>query len=129
MDREAPTLRADKPHTVRELTGRLLELVRLGYEDAGFPVLVKEAAVDREGRTYPVLRVLGFLGINEMEHALNALADEPDAVVNLTPDEMMRSSRLSIFSFSESVDGRHNPYDLSQYIDRVSASSGSQQHT
>lgn len=120
MDREAPTLRADKPHTVRELTGRLLELVRLGYEDAGFPVLTKEAAVDREGRTYPVLRVVGFLGINELEHALSALADEPDAVVNLTPDEMMRSSRLSIFSFSESVDGRHNPYDLSQYIDRVS---------
>jgi chloride channel 3/4/5 len=121
MDRDAPTLRADKTHTVRELTGRLLELVRLGYADAGFPVLVKEPAADREGRTFPTLRILGFLGINELEHALNELADEPDAEVNLIPDDtLMRSSRLSIFSFSESHEGRHNPYDLSQYIDRVS---------
>lgn len=121
MDRDAPILRADKPHTVRELTGRLLELVRLGYADAGMPVLVKEAAVDKDGRPYPVLRILGFLGINELEHALTALADEPDAVMNLIPDELgMHSSRLSIFSFSESHEGRHNPYDLSQYIDRVS---------
>lgn len=120
MDRDAPTLRADKPHTVRELTGKLLELVRLGYADAGFPVLTKEAAVDQHGRNYPTLRVLGFLGINEIEHALTALQDEPDAVVNLNPNDDMRSSRLSIFSFSESADGRYNPYDLGQYINRVS---------
>ncbi|KAL1411308.1 hypothetical protein Q8F55_002259 [Vanrija albida] len=122
MDRDAPTLRADKPHTVRELTGKLLELVRLGYADAGFPVLVKEPAIDREGRPTSVLRVLGFLGINEVEHALTALADEPDASINLMPDDtvsMPRSSMLSIFSFRESSDGRGNPYDLSQYLDRA----------
>ncbi|GMK55767.1 hypothetical protein CspeluHIS016_0208230 [Cutaneotrichosporon spelunceum] len=120
MDRDAPTLRADKTHTVRELTGRLLALVRLGYADAGFPVLVREPAADREGRTFPTLRILGFLGVNELEHALTELADEPDAQVNLIPEDgVMRSSRLSIFSFSESHEGRHNPYDLSQYIDRA----------
>lgn len=121
MDREAPTLRADKPHTVRELTGRLLELVRLGYADAGFPVLVKEPTSDREGRTYSTFRVVGFLGINELEHALTELQDEPDAIMNLTPEEGgLHSSRISIFSFNESHEPRNNPYDLSQYIDRVS---------
>lgn len=127
MDRDAPTLRADKPHTVRELTGKLLELVRLGYADAGFPVLVKEPAIDREGRPTSVLRVLGFLGINEVEHALTALADEPDASINLMPDDtvpMPRSSMMSIFSFRESSDGRGNPYDLSQYLDRVGCALG-----
>lgn len=120
VDKDAPTLRADKTHTVRELTGKLLELVRLGYADAGFPVLIKERTADNEGRPYPTLRVLGFLGMNELEHALNELADEPDAIINLIPDDpITRSSRLSIFSFNESAEGRHNPYDLSQYIDRA----------
>jgi chloride channel 3/4/5 len=101
------------------MTGRLLELVRLGYADAGFPVLTKELTVDRDGRTYACLRVVGFLGINELEHALTELQDEPDAVLNLAPDDL-QSSRMSIFSFNESHEGRSNPYDLSQYLDRVS---------
>lgn len=70
---------------MRSLTGKLLELVRLGMEDTGFPVLVKEvtsaggpstsASVGLEGgigsgRERSCLRVVGFLGINELEHAL-----------------------------------------------------------
>ena len=53
-----------------------------------------------------------------------ALADEPDANLNLMPDDSATRSRnsvLSIFSFVESFsDPRHNPYDISRYIDRVS---------
>ena len=63
-------LRADKTHTVRSLTGKLLELVRLGLADTGFPVLVKEAVPDADGRHYSGMRVVGFLGMNELEHAL-----------------------------------------------------------
>ena len=53
----------------------------------------------------------------------DTLADEPDAVLNLMPEDSHRpkSSVMSIFSFAESYsDPRHNPLDLSQYIDRVS---------
>jgi chloride channel 3/4/5 len=96
--------------------------VRLGYADAGFPVLTKEPTVGGDGRSHSCFRIVGFIGINELEHALTELQDEPDAVVNLAPDEGLHSSRMSIFSFTESHEGRHNPYDLSQYIDRVSAS-------
>ena len=67
--RDVPTIRADKAHTVRSLTGKLLELVRVGMADSGFPVLVKET-VDADGRTYSAMRVVGFLGMNELEHAL-----------------------------------------------------------
>lgn len=62
-DPDVPVLRADKAHTVRSLTGRLLELARKGMGDTGFPVLTKEGT-DR-------IRVVGFLGMNELEHALS----------------------------------------------------------
>lgn len=89
-ERDVPILRADKVHTVRTLTGKLLELARLGMADTGFPVLVKEATAhasyDRERERQRTgdrvherhgerenrgcLRVVGFLGMNELEHAL-----------------------------------------------------------
>lgn len=163
-DRSVPVLRADKPHTVRSLTGRLLELARGGLDDTGFPVLVKDVdysrdrefsisgnGKEREGRgregsgAKGVLRVVGFLGINELEHALGEkplhqtsinlrssdheligiaeLADDPDARVNLMPmdENHMRNSIHSTFSFADSGDmSRFNPYDISRYIDRVS---------
>nr|XP_018261404.1 voltage-gated chloride channel [Kwoniella dejecticola CBS 10117]OBR83562.1 voltage-gated chloride channel [Kwoniella dejecticola CBS 10117] len=114
-DKTVPILRADKPHTVRSLTGKLLELVRLGMADTGFPILVKEKSC---------LRVVGFLGMNELEHALSELSDEPDATLNLMPDDASshrrRSSAMSIFSFADSyADGQWSPYDLSRYIDRA----------
>ncbi|WVO23008.1 uncharacterized protein IAS62_004352 [Cryptococcus decagattii] len=138
-DRSVPHLRADKPHTVRSLTGKLLELVRLGMEDTGFPVLAKEMTSAGgpgtnvglgleggigSGRERSCLRVVGFLGINELEHALSELADEPDAAINLTPDDAtqarIRNSALSIFSFADSfVDNGWNPCDLSRYIDQA----------
>jgi chloride channel 3/4/5 len=68
-DREVPTLRVDKPHTVRSLTGKLLELARLGLADTGFPLLVKEPIME-DGRQFGCFRVVGFLGMNELEHAL-----------------------------------------------------------
>ncbi|WVF72754.1 hypothetical protein IAT40_007572 [Kwoniella sp. CBS 6097] len=140
-DRSVPILRADKQHTVRSLTGKLLELVRLGMADTGFPVLVKEVTANggsgaaglgmglesgiSSGRERSCLRVVGFLGMNELEHALSELSDEPDATLNLMPDDAnshtrARSSAMSIFSFADSyVEGTWSPYDLSRYIDRA----------
>ncbi|ORY35468.1 putative voltage-gated chloride channel [Naematelia encephala] len=125
-DRHVPYLRADKTHTVRTLTGKLLESARLGLADTGFPVLIKDV-ISEDGRpsASAVLRVVGFLGMNELEHALSVLADEPDANLNLMPDDMgsrSRASAMSIFSFAESEsvsDNRPNPYDISRYIDRA----------
>ncbi|WRT68309.1 uncharacterized protein IL334_005285 [Kwoniella shivajii] len=135
-DKSVPILRADKQHTVRSLTGKLLELVRLGMADTGFPVLVKEVTANgghsglgleggmSSGRERSCLRVVGFLGMNELEHALSELSDEPDATLNLMPDDASthrnRSSQMSIFSFADSfADGQWSPYDLSRYIDRA----------
>ncbi|KAK8854828.1 hypothetical protein IAR55_003567 [Kwoniella newhampshirensis] len=135
-NRSVPVLRTDKQHTVRSLTGKLLELVRLGMADSGFPVLVKEQTASPtggmgldggmvSGRERSCLRIVGFLGMSELEHALAELSDEPDATLNLMPDDAdsqtrTRSSAMSIFSFADSnVDGGWSPYDLSRYIDRA----------
>ena len=85
--RDIPTIRADKAHTVRSLTGKLLELVRIGMADSGFPVVVKET-VDAEGRTFSAMRVVGFLGMNELEHALCELTIHP---LTTDPGESVRT--------------------------------------
>ena len=41
----------------------------MGMADTGFPVLVKES-VEGGGRMFAGMRVVGFLGMNELEHAL-----------------------------------------------------------
>jgi chloride channel 3/4/5 len=37
--------------------------------DGGFPVLTKEI-VEHDGRSFAAMRIVGFLGMNELEHAL-----------------------------------------------------------
>jgi hypothetical protein len=52
------------------------------------------------------------------------LADEPDQHLTLIADEgksgRPRSSVMSMFSYAESLNDQHNPYDLTKYVDRVS---------
>ncbi|GFZ49454.1 Probable chloride channel protein UM03490-D [Saitozyma sp. JCM 24511] len=134
---QIPTLRADRDHTVRSLTGRLLELVRTGMTDTGFPVLVKDRlgaggagpSGEMGGDERGVLRwgviYSGILGVICFQRDLckAELADEPDATLNLMPEDRgshPRSSVMSIFSFADSFhEPGHNPYDMSRYIDRA----------
>lgn len=50
-------------NTVRTLRDQLARLVRAGYADTGFPIL----NTDTNGQS----RMLGFIGANELEHALS----------------------------------------------------------
>jgi chloride channel 3/4/5 len=50
-------------NTVRTLRDQLAKLVRAGYVDTGFPIL----STDADGKS----RMLGFIGGNELEHALS----------------------------------------------------------
>lgn len=69
-DRDVPILRADKLNTVRSLMELVLQVMSHGLVDTGFPVLVKETIPEEEGRTPFAMRVVGFLGLHELEHAL-----------------------------------------------------------
>ena len=50
-------------NTVRTLRDQLARLVRAGYAVTGFPIL----STDEDGKS----RMLGFIGGNELEHALS----------------------------------------------------------
>lgn len=73
-------LRGDKPHTVATLTYKLAKLVELGLGDTGFPVLTREenlpgtipgpASAQLQQASRAGFRIVGFLGVNELAHAL-----------------------------------------------------------
>ncbi len=59
-------IRTDEPNDVKTLRDKLQKLVDSGNDDSGFPV-VREAG---EG-----LRLVGYIGANELEHALSTYFD------------------------------------------------------
>jgi chloride channel 3/4/5 len=65
-DRDVEAIRLDKENTVKTLRDQLLRLMASGQDDSGFPILRKESEAT-EG-----MRLVGFIGANELEHALSA---------------------------------------------------------
>ena len=55
-------IRVDRTNTVKSLRDKLQELVNAGNSDSGFPIL----RPDEEG-----MRMVGYIGANELEHALS----------------------------------------------------------
>jgi chloride channel 3/4/5 len=58
-------IRLDRQNTVKSLRDQLQALVYTGNDDSGFAILKK--AKDDEG-----MRLVGYIGANELEHALSA---------------------------------------------------------
>jgi chloride channel 3/4/5 len=63
MDRDVEVIHVGQPNTVRTLRDQLAKLVAAGYSVTGFPILQS----DLTGES----RMLGFIGGNELEHALS----------------------------------------------------------
>jgi chloride channel 3/4/5 len=63
MDREVEVIDVEQSNTVCTLRDQLAKLVTAGYADTGLPIL----RTDDNGRS----RMLGFIGSNELEHALS----------------------------------------------------------
>jgi chloride channel 3/4/5 len=62
-DRDVDVIDIGNLNTVHTLRDQLARLVRAGYADSGFPIL----STDTDGKS----RMLGFIGGNELEHALS----------------------------------------------------------
>lgn len=84
-------------------------------EDGGFPILRQDDG----------LRMVGYIGANELEHALSIVADEADAVVTFhTTSAYGHGAYLtsSITSLVEeegdAVEG-NDPFDFSIYMDKA----------
>ena len=66
-------IRVDRTNTVKSLRDKLQELVDSGNSDSGFPIL----RPDGDG-----LRMVGYIGANELEHALSK-SISPDCCLNV----------------------------------------------
>ena len=60
-NRGADTIRLNKSNTVKSLRDQLQSLLNAGHDDSGFPIL----RTNGNG-----MRMVGFIGTNELEHAL-----------------------------------------------------------
>ncbi|KAL0956550.1 hypothetical protein HGRIS_002688 [Hohenbuehelia grisea] len=132
MDRDVPAIRLDRKNTVKSLRDQLQELVNAGHDDAGFPILRADA--NDLG-----MRLSGYIGANELEHALSAyynsvcfikpaehlllgiVADDAESEVFFHtnyPHHSMASSSFSSLP-EEGVDSGQNPFDFSIYMDQA----------
>lgn len=62
MDRKVDVIRADRVNTVESLRNQLHRAVMSGDNDDGFPVVREDE---------DVLRLVGYMGLSELEHALS----------------------------------------------------------
>jgi len=61
--KDADTIRLNQTNTVKSLLDQLQSLLNAGHDDSGFPIL-------RENGGHGGMRMVGYIGTNELEHAL-----------------------------------------------------------
>jgi len=110
MDRTVETIHVEGSNTVRTLRDQLARVLVSGYTDGGFPIL----HADGNGKS----RMLGYIGVNELEHALSIVAEEADHLVLFQPTTQ-RFRTLSSSSMSSIFDRAENPFDFSVYMDKA----------
>lgn len=100
----------DAENTVKSLRDELQALINVGHHDSGFPILRH----DQEGA-----RMVGYIGANELEHALSIVADEADQEVTFHPTFGHSMMVSSVSSLVENGANAVDPFDFSVYMDRV----------
>ncbi|KAF7321607.1 Chloride channel protein [Mycena kentingensis (nom. inval.)] len=114
MVRDGEVIRLDYTNTVRSLIEQLQKLLAAGNDDSGFPIVRKDGNEDN-------LRMVGYIGANELEHALSLIADDPEDEVHFHPEHSHRGgyASASFSSLLESGDRDMDPFDLSLYMDQA----------
>ncbi|TFY72949.1 hypothetical protein EVG20_g64 [Dentipellis fragilis] len=114
-DRDVEVIRVDHANTVKSIRDQLQQLVSTGYYDSGFPIL-------REDEGGP--RLVGYIGANELEHALSIVADEADSHVHFHNTRAsglhrMTSSSVSSLIAEGSGNAEPDPFDFTVYMDQA----------
>ena len=122
-------IKLDNENTVESLRDQLQAVLHAGHDDTGFPILRKDK--HDEG-----LRMVGYIGTNELEHALSTFRlfmSQPRAempVIGIVAEEASEHVRFHTtyahdngsFSVSSREPEHQNgidPYDFSVYMDKV----------
>jgi len=114
-DRDVDVIRVDRENTVKSLRDQLQGLLATGNADSGFPILRSD-----DGG----LRMVGYIGANELEHALSIVADDAEKTVSFhhpSPyghGERMASSLTSLMEAGSRYAGV-DPFDFSPYMDQA----------
>ncbi|KAF8630644.1 hypothetical protein AX15_002795 [Amanita polypyramis BW_CC] len=112
--REVEVIRLDRKNTVRSLRDQLLKLVASGHDDGGFPILRKESSEVDD------MRLVGYIGANELEHALSIVADNGDDEVHFHTAYTHDLASSSVSSMFESLRGNIiDPLDFTPYMDQA----------
>ncbi|KAJ6593967.1 clc channel [Mycena capillaripes] len=112
--RDVEVIRLGQPNTVRSLIDQLQALLSTGNDDGGFPILRK----DRDD--HDNWRMVGYIGANELEHALSIVADDPDDEVQFHAEFSHRGfASASFSSLLESGQPDMDPFDFSIYMDQA----------
>ncbi|KAG1751594.1 chloride channel [Suillus paluster] len=113
-DRDVDVIRVDRHNTVESLRDQLQSLLNAEHDDSGFPIL-------RPNRDGDGMRMIGYIGASELEHALAVVAEEATEEVRFhttyTHEEYLATSYSS---WAEEVrQGGDDPFDFSVYMDQA----------
>ncbi|KAG6375401.1 chloride channel [Boletus reticuloceps] len=111
-DRGVDVIRIDACNTVESLRDQLQALVNAGHDDSGFPIL-------RPAKDSGRLRMVGYIGAGELEHALAIVAEDADEEINFQSSGFNRDRDItsSWIESSAVVDG--DLFDFSVYMDEA----------
>ncbi|KAF7965832.1 hypothetical protein HWV62_41252 [Athelia sp. TMB] len=111
-NRDVAVIHADGENTVKSLRDQLQSLLLSGHDDGGFPIVSEHMDTGEK-------RLTGYIGANELEHALSIVADEAEEEISFHTNYGRREMTSS--SVSSFVDGHSgiNPFDFTVYMDQA----------
>jgi len=110
---DVEVIRLDKKNTVKSLRDQLLTLTSSGNDDGGFPIL-------RNDQNDGGMRMIGYIGANELEYALSIVADEAEDQVHFHTTYSHNLAASSISSLLEdATNSTQDPFDFSAYMDQA----------
>lgn len=108
-DRDVEVIRVEDDNTVKQLRNKLRTFLANGYSDSGFPIIKADG--------FGLPKVVGYIGVNELEHALAIVADEPEAQCYFESSNAIRRELTVGSTLSETVGS--DPFDFMVYIDQA----------
>ncbi|TFK75368.1 hypothetical protein BDN72DRAFT_954992 [Pluteus cervinus] len=112
--RDVEIIRLDRRNTVESLRDQLATLMASNNDDSGFPIVRRDTHDDS-------LRLVGYIGAGELEHALTIVADHAEEEIHFHTQyahhDMAASSVSSLLESTHHPDS--DPFDFSIYMDQA----------